>query len=52
MTKFHIWDGSFEVAPGDEDILTLKMKKTSDKRFLFTIEMNGYTYDDSVSIEN
>lgn len=50
MTKMHIWDGAFEVAPGHEDTLTIKILQTGSKRFRFTIEMNGYSYDDSVSL--
>ena len=42
MTKKHIWPGSFQVEPGKEETLTIKMLKKNSRDFMFSIEMNGY----------
>ena len=51
MTKKHIWPGSFQVEPGQEETLTIKMLKKNSRDFMFSIEMNGYMFDYDVEFD-
>ena len=51
MTKKHIWPGSFQVEPGKEETLTIKMLKKNTRDFMFSIEMNGYMFDYDIEYE-